>query len=233
MKKLISILLILSFCILVLPSKILAQEETVSTVKAGLTTESPFYFLDRWIETIELFFTPKEKKPEKMLEFAEERLAEIEEVADTVTPEELEVLGEQYQKELDEIERGEGVSEEVKVKVREAREKHVQVLERVKESAPEQAQPQLEQVVENAREKIENQGEPGEPNQRDQDEDVVEEVEEKSEEDNNGNEDTNSNTKDTNSEDEDTGNGNEDTDNDNGSTNVPTSEVDQEVNPGR
>jgi hypothetical protein len=233
MKKLISILLILSFCILVLPSKILAQEETVSTVKAGLTTESPFYFLDRWIETIELFFTPKEKKPEKMLEFAEERLAEIEEVADIVTPEELEVLGEQYQKELDEIEKEEGVSEEVKVKVREAREKHIQVLERVKESAPEQAQPQLEQVVENAREKIENQGEPGEPNQRDQDEDVVEEVEEKSEEDNNGNEDTNSNTKDTNSEDEDTGNGNEDTDNDNGSTNVPTSEVDQEVNPGR
>jgi hypothetical protein len=233
MKKLISILLILSFCVLVLPSKILAQEETVSTVKAGLTTESPFYFLDRWIETIELFFTPKEKKPEKMLEFAEERLAEIEEVADIVTPEELEVLGEQYQKELDEIEKEEGVSEEVKVKVREAREKHIQVLERVKESAPEQAQPQLEQVVENAREKIENQGEPGEPNQRDQDEDVVEEVEEKSEEDNNGNEDTNSNTKDTNSEDEDTGNGNEDTDNDNGSTNVPTSEVDQEVNPGR
>jgi hypothetical protein len=233
MKKLISILLILSFCVLVLPSKILAQEETVSTVKAGLTTESPFYFLDRWIETIELFFTPKEKKPEKMLEFAEERLAEIEEVADIVTPEELEVLGEQYQKELDEIEKEEGVSEEVKVKVREAREKHIQVLERVKESAPEQAQPQLEQVVENAREKIENQGEPGEPNQRDQDEDVVEEVEEKSEEDNNGNEDTNSNTKDTNSEDEDTGNGNEDTNNDNGSTNVPTSEVDQEVNPGR
>jgi hypothetical protein len=233
MKKLISILLILSFCILVLPSKILAQEETVSTVKAGLTTESPFYFLDRWIETIELFFTPKEKKPEKMLEFAEERLAEIEEVADIVTPEELEVLGEQYQKELDEIEKEEGVSEEVKVKVREAREKHIQVLERVKESAPEQAQPQLEQVVENAREKIENQGEPGEPNQRDQDEDVVEEVEEKSEEDNNGNEDTNSNTKDTNSEDEDTGNDNEDTNNDNGSTNVPTSEVDQEVNPGR
>jgi hypothetical protein len=233
MKKLISILLILSFCVLVLPSKILAQEETVSTVKAGLTTESPFYFLDRWIETIELFFTPKEKKPEKMLEFAEERLAEIEEVADIVTPEELEVLGEQYQKELDEIEKEEGVSEEVKVKVREAREKHIQVLERVKESAPEQAQPQLEQVVENAREKIENQGEPGEPNQRDQDEDVVEEVEEKSEEDNNGNEDTNSNTKDTNSEDEDTGNDNEDTNNDNGSTNVPTSEVDQEVNPGR
>jgi hypothetical protein len=233
MKKLVSILLILSFCILVLPSKTLAQEETVTTVKAGLTTESPFYFLDRWIETIELFFTPEEKKAEKMLEFAEERLAEMEEVVDIVAPEELEVLGEQYQKELDEIEKGEGVSEEVKEKVREAREKHIQVLERVKENAPEQAQPKLEQVVENAREKIENQGEPGEPNQRDQDEDVVEEVEEKSEEDNNGNEDTNSNTKDTNSEDEDTGNDNEDTDNDNGSTNVPTSEVDQEVNPGR
>jgi len=80
MKKLVSILLILSFCILVIPSKAIAQEEAVTTVEAGLTTESPFYFLDRWVEAIELFFTPEEKKPEKMLEFAEERLAEIEEV---------------------------------------------------------------------------------------------------------------------------------------------------------
>jgi hypothetical protein len=257
MKKLVSILLILSFCILVLPSKTLAQEETVTTVKAGVTTESPFYFLDRWIETIELFFTPEEKKAEKMLEFAEERLAEMEEVVDTITPEELEVLGEQYQKELDEIEKGEGVSEEVKEKVREAREKHIQVLERVKENAPEQAQPKLEQVVENAREKIENQGEPGEPNERGQDEDSVEEVEEKleeknigekikdvfndvvnrekPEEDNDDNGDTDRDDEDTNDEDKDRdsddNNDNEDTDN--GSTNVPTSEVEREVNPDR
>jgi hypothetical protein len=252
MKKLVSILLILSFCILVLPSKTLAQEETVTTVKAGLTTESPFYFLDRWIETIELFFTPEEKKAEKMLEFAEERLAEMEEVVDIVAPEELEVLGEQYQKELDEIEKGEGVSEEVKEKVREAREKHIQVLERVKENAPEQVQPKLEQVVENAREKIENQGEPGEANEREQDEDSIEEVEEKNigekikdvfnnvvnrekpEEDNDDNGDTDSDGEDTNDEDKDTDNDdNDDMDSDDESTDNPGSEVDQKVNPGR
>jgi hypothetical protein len=257
MKKLVSILLILSFCILVLPSKAVAQEEAVTTVKAGLTTESPFYFLDRWVEVIELFFTPEGKKAEKMLEFAEERLAEMEEVTDVVTPEELEVLGEQYQKELDKIEQGEGVSEEVKEKVREAREKHIQVLERVKENAPEQAQPKLEQVVENAREKIENQGEPGEPNESGQDEDSVEEVKEELEEENIGekiknvfndivnrekpeevdNGDTNRDSEDMNSEDEDTDNNNDDDDDnedtDNGSTNVPTSEVEREVNPDR
>jgi hypothetical protein len=177
MKKLVSILLILSFAILILPTKVLAQEETTTTVEAGVTTESPFYFLDRWLESIELFFTPQEKKSEKQLQFAEERLAEMEEVADTATPDELEVLGEQYQKDLDEIELGEGVTEEVQEKVREARQRHIQVLERVRENAPEEAQQTMEQVVQRARERVENQVVPGEVNQGDQLEEVEEEIE--------------------------------------------------------
>jgi len=177
MKKLVSILLILSFAILILPTKALAQEETTTTVEAGLTTESPFYFLDRWLESIELFFTPQEKKSEKRLQFTEERLAEMEEVADTATPDELEVLGEQYQKDLDEIEQSTGVPDEVKERVREARQEHIQVLERVRENAPEEAQQTMEQVVQRARERVENQVVPGEVNQGDQLEEVEEEIE--------------------------------------------------------
>jgi oligoribonuclease NrnB/cAMP/cGMP phosphodiesterase (DHH superfamily) len=165
MKKLVNLLLILSFSILILPNKALAQEETIDTVEAGLTTESPIYFLDRWAEAIELFFTSQEEKPEKLLQFAQERLAEMEEIADTATEEELEVLGEEYEDELDKIENEEGVTEQLKERVREARERHIRVLERVRENAPEQAVPGLERVLERTRERIENPVLPGEQGQ--------------------------------------------------------------------
>jgi hypothetical protein len=156
MRKLVSILLILSFSIFILPTKTFAQEETTTTVEAGLTTESPFYFLDRWLETIELFFTfDEDEKTEKRLEFAEERLAELEEIADEATEDEMDVLSEEYEEELDELEEEEGQSDEVKQRIREARERHIRVLERVRDNAPEQAQPALNRVIERARNRLE------------------------------------------------------------------------------
>jgi hypothetical protein len=53
--------------------------------------------LDTFLEEIELFFTTDEtEKIEKKLKFVEERLAEMEEISDTATEEELEVLRDQY-----------------------------------------------------------------------------------------------------------------------------------------
>jgi hypothetical protein len=89
----------------------------------------------------------------------------MEEIADTATEEELEVLGEEYEDELDKIENEEGVTEQLKERVREARERHIRVLERVRENAPEQAVPGLERVLERTRERIENPVLPGEQGQ--------------------------------------------------------------------
>ncbi len=49
--------------------------------KAGITPANPFYFLDEWMEKIVYFFTVGiENKTEKLLEFAEEKLAETQEL---------------------------------------------------------------------------------------------------------------------------------------------------------
>jgi hypothetical protein len=49
---------------------------------------------------------------------------------------------------------GEGQSEEVKAHVMEMREKHIMVLERVMENAPEQAQPALNSVIDKSKERL-------------------------------------------------------------------------------
>lgn len=58
------------------------EDELVDNSDAGLTPDSPFYFLDSWGESLNLFFTfNNEKKAEKRLKFAEEKLAELEQLA--------------------------------------------------------------------------------------------------------------------------------------------------------
>ena len=74
------ITLCILFSLLALP--VLAQDTTVTVdddlPKAGWTPTHPLYFLDEWIEKIDLFFTYKaEKKAEKLLRFSGEKLAEM------------------------------------------------------------------------------------------------------------------------------------------------------------
>jgi hypothetical protein len=178
MKKLVTILLILSFSLVILPTKTFAQDDT-TTVEAGLTPDSPLYFLDKFLEEIELFFTTDEtEKIEKKLKFVEERLAEMEEISDTATEEELEVLGEEYEEEMEAIEDdGEGQSEEVKAHVREMREKHIMVLERVVENAPVQAQPALNNVITRSKERLGIVDEVGDDTEEEEDNENEEEVE--------------------------------------------------------
>jgi hypothetical protein len=74
MKKLISILGILLLMFTPLAFAVETQE-----VEAGLTPDNSFYFLDKWGEGISLALTfDNEKKAEKHLEYAKERIAELE-----------------------------------------------------------------------------------------------------------------------------------------------------------
>jgi hypothetical protein len=82
MKKLGICSLVLALAmIFTLPVSVSASD--VDTLpEAGMTPDSPFYFMERWGEQISLAFTfNTEAKVEKALRYAEERLAEAEAVA--------------------------------------------------------------------------------------------------------------------------------------------------------
>jgi hypothetical protein len=82
MKKLGICSLVLALAmIFTLPVSVSASD--VDTLpEAGMTPDSPFYFMERWGEQISLAFTfNAEAKVEKALRYAEERLAEAEAVA--------------------------------------------------------------------------------------------------------------------------------------------------------
>ncbi|MFC1892863.1 DUF5667 domain-containing protein [Chloroflexota bacterium] len=80
MKKLITFLLLcilaLTFCF---TGAAYAQgEEELQLPNSGINPDSPFYFADIWGERIGLFFTfGEDAKVEKALQYAEERLAEV------------------------------------------------------------------------------------------------------------------------------------------------------------
>lgn len=61
----------------------LARDQAVELPPAGLTPESPFYFFDQWAERLREFFafTP-EAKAKLQIEFAGERIAEIQAMVD-------------------------------------------------------------------------------------------------------------------------------------------------------
>lgn len=59
-------------------SMAMAQSQQSTLLSAGLTPDSPFYFLDRWGESIQSFFTfNPENKARLEISFASERAAEI------------------------------------------------------------------------------------------------------------------------------------------------------------
>ncbi len=54
------------------------NSSTLIDVKPGINVDSPFYFLDKDLENIQLWLTPdQEKKSELLLSFAEERISEL------------------------------------------------------------------------------------------------------------------------------------------------------------
>jgi hypothetical protein len=73
--------MILAVCISALvfcPAGIVSADEETELPNPGVTPDSPFYFFDELVEQISLRFTLQaEAKAEKALQFAEERLAEM------------------------------------------------------------------------------------------------------------------------------------------------------------
>ncbi|MFC1915969.1 DUF5667 domain-containing protein [Chloroflexota bacterium] len=135
-------------CILVIPllfsGTAYAQDEELPD--PGITPDSPFYFLDNWGKRIGLVFAfGPEAKARKALEYAEERLAEVQAMALKNRIREMERAADSYNgylamiRERVEETRQRGVSENISEKVALATSKHLTVLDRVKDTVPEQA----------------------------------------------------------------------------------------------
>ncbi len=122
---------------------------------AGITPDSPFYFLDTFFERVDLFFTfSPEKKVKKNLAYAEERLAEAEEVAIKKKPEIVEKTMAKYEdsiataienaKELTEKKK----SEETLSLISENTSKHEEVLREVLTKVPDEAKSAIQKAIE-------------------------------------------------------------------------------------
>lgn len=155
MKKILAILV----GFLVLAAPVMAAIETVETLpieEPGITPDSPLYTVDKTMEKIQLRLTTNEaKRAELRFKFAEERLAEAEEMNKKEKPEFVEELMEEYDNELQEtnnemekaIARGKDVNE-LTERVAERTARHLEVLQGVYEKVPEEAKEAILHAIE-------------------------------------------------------------------------------------
>jgi len=142
--------LILLSCVIVIPllfsGTVYAQDEELQLPAPGITPDSPFYFLDNWGKNIGLFFAfGPDAKAKKALEYAEERLAEAQAMADKNKSREVERAADGYKDFVDmaaekaQEARQRGVSDNLSEIVALATSKHLSVSDGVKDTVPEPA----------------------------------------------------------------------------------------------
>lgn len=161
------------FSFLALP--VLAQTTSTSDSDLpdpGLMPDHPLYFLDKWAEKIDLWLTFKiEKRAEKALKYADEKLAEIQALAESKKAkiqerkqkliEKALKLQELYQERAkEELNKAEEVGkniEQLKERATERFMRHQEVLEKVLEQVPEVAKKAIEEVIDNSKARYEEQ----------------------------------------------------------------------------
>ncbi len=121
-----------------------------------LSPDSPFYFLRQWQEGVERFLTRSEEAHANLeLKHAQRRVGEMKHLARVNKKELLERTQERWQNHIQKAqERAERVSEQrevVRERVLEATSKHLAVLEKVYEQAPEEAKEGLQRAIDNAK----------------------------------------------------------------------------------
>jgi len=124
--------------------------------KAGITPDSPFYFLDKFGEKIGIFFSfSAESKAKKAMKYAEERLAEARVMAEKKKTNETKEVAQSYEqlldlaeKKINKVER----KEEIASKMGEATSKHLAVLEDVLEKVPEKAKEAIKKAKKRSKE---------------------------------------------------------------------------------
>jgi len=125
--------------------------------KAGLTPDSPFYFLDKWGESMSMAFSfSSEAKAEKALKFSEERLSELKVMSEKNKTKQVTKLAENYRESLKSAQdkskeiKSEKKSE-VEARVASSTSKHLSVLEEVLNKVPEEAKEAIRKAKENSK----------------------------------------------------------------------------------
>ena len=156
MKKLITVLLLctlaLTFCF---PGAAYAQGDE-ELLDPGITPDSPFYFADRWAEQLGLFFAfGAVAKVEKALQYAEERLAEVDAMLARNRVSEATEANNAYQNclafAIQYMERARNEGDDTSGTVALAVSKHLEFMNDSIAGAPENAQMMLTQTRERAR----------------------------------------------------------------------------------
>ena len=143
-----------------LATPVIAAVETAETlpVEPGITPDSPLYGVDRFVENVQVVITTDElKRAELRYKFAEERLAEANDMSKKNKTELADRAVEDYENELNETEKEMGKAVALGKNITALTEhvaamtsKHLVVLQRVYEKAPESAQLALLRVIEKA-----------------------------------------------------------------------------------
>ncbi len=155
-----AIALVMALLVATVPVAAVEESEELDT-GAGFTPDSPVYGLDRAFENVQLLLAFDSLQKAKLhYQLAKERLAEARELAKQGKHQYIQQLQEEYESELssadsDEekaVASGQNVTDFAET-VTDETHKHVLVLQRVLESAPDQAKPALEAVIKRSLEK--------------------------------------------------------------------------------
>ena len=151
-------ILVTSLVLTLLFAGVASAQEVNALPDAGLTPDSPLYVLDGLFEKLSLMLTfNQEKKVAKELRYAEERLAEVQEMVQTQKMQKLETGLKNYEKLMNQVQEklqaktaNKQVGAQVKNNIRQRTENHLRVLSEVYDKVPAQAKKGVENALMNS-----------------------------------------------------------------------------------
>lgn len=160
-KNLVIIFSVLIIFSLLLSTVVLAKDFELP--EAGITPDSPFYFIKSWKEQIQLFLTfNTEQKAKQYLHLAEVRLAEYQKMVEKGKTKIAEKTLNKYQNQLNRaLEKAEELKNmrkdvtDLSNKIEQTVSKHLEFLQENLQKAPEQAKKGIENAIENSQKQIE------------------------------------------------------------------------------
>lgn len=153
--NLLTILVSLFFLVSIVPgvtAQMPENEADIGINPGSITAESPLHFIDVLGDNFRYTFANQENKVEIGLDIANERLSEI---YVTNSTEAIQKAEQNRERIIDRL-RNRNNTEEEKQQIRQRLQKHVQVLNKVRENAPEEAHRGLDTAIQNSQRGINN-----------------------------------------------------------------------------
>ncbi len=140
----------------------LAATSSETLPNPGLTPDSPFYFLEQWMDSISMFFTfSKDGKAQKALSIANEKLAEAKKMAEKGEQKAEAVAEKDYEKYMDEATQYAGQSKatgktNALEQIQDATARHEATMQKVLNQVPEQAKASIQKAIDESAKGHEN-----------------------------------------------------------------------------